>query len=150
MAVQIQFGNSVLTDNSEVPGTGQTVAELLSIGYTTDDITAMLENAAASGLIQAPGYEAPTTYGPMPVRQPTVAINLPSVQSTSVAAPAGLLPGPAPRVTVPSAASSVTSFFTGSSLISGLPNWAVLGIGLIGAPILLNMVTGASGGRRRR
>jgi hypothetical protein len=54
-----------------------------------------------------------------------------------------LAPGPAPRVTAPAASSSISSFFTGSNLVAGIPNMVVIGIGLVA----LTMLTG--GGRRR-
>jgi len=59
-----------------------------------------------------------------------------------------LTPGPSPRVGVPLSSSIPGSFglwFGNSSLISGVPNWAVAGMVLVGA-----MVLGGGGGRRRR
>jgi len=68
-----------------------------------------------------------------------------NISPTQVTQP--LTPGPAPRVVAPSAASSptsVTSFFTGSTLMAGIPNVVVLGLGILGLTLL------AGGGGRKR
>lgn len=62
---------------------------------------------------------------------------------TKVAA-ATLAPGPAPRVSVPVAPTSV---LTSSSIIKGVPDIAVLGIGAV---LAFSLIGGLSGGRRRR
>jgi hypothetical protein len=61
-----------------------------------------------------------------------------------------LLPGPAPRIsTTPapstSSVNSALNWFTGATLISGVPNLAVIGGGLL----VLSLI-GGMGGRRRR
>ena len=53
--VSIPFGSSTLGPGDVVPGTGQTVQELLDIGYTPADISSILEQGAAAGLVTAPG-----------------------------------------------------------------------------------------------
>jgi hypothetical protein len=61
---------------------------------------------------------------------------------------AGLTPGPAPRVptTGPGSLSSMTAWFTSSTLVSGIPNWLVLG----GGTLALSMLAGSLGGGKRR
>lgn len=58
-------------------------------------------------------------------------------------------PGPANRVSVPLSLQipgSVGMFFTNSTIISGIPNFAVIG----GGVILISMMGGMFGGKRRR
>jgi hypothetical protein len=54
----------------------------------------------------------------------------------SGALPALLAPGPAPRVTVPVAPTSLTSLLTGSSIIPGVSNLLILGGGLLAVVLL--------------
>lgn len=58
-----------------------------------------------------------------------------------------LPPGPAPRVNVPLTASSVPMYLTNSTLIAGLPNWAVFAGLFLGVTMLPSLL---SGGKRRR
>jgi hypothetical protein len=110
-------------------------------------------------------------YGPTPqyAPAPTVSVPKPSgspVYSTvgpygtidpiltaaysgnSVSSPGGLQPGPSPRVNVPLSPSSAGMWLSNSSLIGGLPNWLVLGAGVLAVPLLGSLLGG--GGRRRR
>jgi hypothetical protein len=57
-----------------------------------------------------------------------------------------LPPGPAPRTNVPLTSSSLPMYLTNSTLISGLPNWAVFGLGFVA----LTVLPGMFGGKRRR
>jgi hypothetical protein len=60
---------------------------------------------------------------------------------------AGLSPGPSPRVNVPlGAPGSIQLWLTGSTILSGIPNWATLA----GAALGISLLTGALGGRGRR
>lgn len=141
MSVMIPYGSMFLRETDEVPGTGQTVADLLSAGYTPDDISALLESGAAAGLIPVPGPSV--QYGPQ--LAPPVSSTLPQVTQQALST---LLPGPSPRIsTVPAQSSinSALSWFTGSSLITGIPNFVLLGAGFVLLPMLFG-----GGGRRRR
>ena len=71
-------------------------------------------------------------------------------QPNTVSSSGTLPPGPSPRVNVPLAPSSVGMFLTNSSLITGVPNWIVLGGGLLAIPLLGSLVGGGGGRRRRR
>ena len=85
--------------------------------------------ASAASIAAAEGIPAPTT-----------------------GVPAGLPPGPSPRIaTTPAASSSLSvnsalSWFTSSSLISGIPNFAILAGGLLA----VSVIGGMGSGRRRR
>lgn len=71
-------------------------------------------------------------------------------QPNTVSSSGTLPPGPSPRVNVPLAPSSVGMFLTNSSLITGVPNWIVLGGGLLTIPLLGSLIGGGGGRRRRR
>ncbi len=98
---------------------------------------------------------------------PTVSVPKPPTSSTGVLSPyqtygsifnqpntvssvSTLPPGPAPRVNVPltSSPSSIGLFLSNSSLIGGIPNWLVIGGGVLAIPLLGGLLGG--GGRRRR
>lgn len=106
----------------------------------------------------APGAGPSVPFGPQPTPE-TIAINQlvaagymrdPNLPGTTTAvSPQGLPPGPAPRVNVPLSTKSFGQFFTGSTLLAGIPNWAVLSGVLIGTSIVAGML-GGGGGRRRR
>lgn len=59
------------------------------------------------------------------------------------------LPQTGASASVSAALASVGSWFSGSTLIAGVPNMAVLGIGIVGLVIVSSMASGKSGRRRR-
>jgi hypothetical protein len=58
-----------------------------------------------------------------------------------------LMPGPSPRVNVPLSSSSFGMFLTNSTLVAGIPNWALVAGGLLAIPLFGSLF---GGGRRRR
>lgn len=83
------------------------------------------------------------TFGPYGTLDPTAAPNTVSSSGT-------LPPGPSPRVNVPLSPSSFGMWFSNSSLITGVPNWLVLGGGLLAIPLIGGLIGGGGGRRRRR
>lgn len=84
-----------------------------------------------------------STVGPYGTIDPYLTASGNTVSSSGT-----LPPGPSPRVNVPLSPSSAGMFLTNSSLIGGLPNWLVLGAGVLAVPLLGSLLGG--GGRRRR
>ena len=82
-------------------------------------------------------------YNYQPYVSPTPA---PGVVSQIASALTSAPSRPSPTVAVPLSMSSIGMFFTGSTLISGIPNIAVLA----GGAIALSLVTGMLSGKRRR
>jgi len=136
---------------------GDDSADLLGAGFNSLQINQIMALHASGALSDAgyqiitSGFVAPGDLADFLAADP----GAPAESNTHVSIPGGagisptqvtqpLTPGPAPRVMAPTAQSSVTSFFTASSLIGGIPNMVVLGVGLLA----LTMLSG-SGGRRR-
>jgi hypothetical protein len=61
--------------------------------------------------------------------------------------PGTLPPGPSPRVNVPLAPTSVGMWLSNKTILSGVPNWLVLGGGVLAIPLIGGLL---EGGRRRR
>jgi hypothetical protein len=71
-------------------------------------------------------------------------------QPNTVSSSGTLPPGPSPRVNVPLSPSSFGMFLSNSSLMTGIPNWLVIGGGLLAIPLLGSLIGGGGGRRRRR
>ena len=111
----ISVGGKIYGANDVVFGTGQTVAQLVTKGYREADIATMIAAGEAANAGAASG--------------------------------GGLPPGPSPRIsTTPQSGGSLNSimnWFTDSSLISGVPNFALIAGGLFALSMF------GSGKRRR-
>jgi len=94
----------------------------------------------------APSVSVPSTGIVSPYQTYGSIYNQPNTVSSSGTLP----PGPSPRVNVPLSPSSFGMFLTNSSLVTGVPNWIVLGGGLLAIPLLGSLVGGGGGRRRRR
>lgn len=123
---------------NEVPGTGQTMQDLLNIGYTPAQIQSMIETPAATAAPPAGGAGGSRGGGgssggggggggaPTP-KAPAASPLAPKLPSNLLQS---LLPGPSPRVSsVPT--SGAGSFLTASSMMPGVPNWALIAGGLV-------------------
>lgn len=130
---------------------------------TEDNVTPVQPDYGSTSTHGFPDYGGSPQYAPAP------SVSVPKPPSSGVLSPyqtygsiynqpntvpsAGTLPpGPAPRVNVPltSSPSSIGLFLSNSSLISGIPNWLVIGGGVLAIPLLGGLLGGGGGRRRRR
>ena len=120
---------------------------LLSLGFNSLQIQQIL-TAHASGALSDAGYNQIVSGNVSPDALADYMAADPGATETSAAhiavsnVNAPLVPRPSPSVSIP--ATSFGAWFQQATLIGGLPNWAVLGVGLVGLTLLTTM-----GGRRR-
>lgn len=123
---------------------------LLSLGFNSMQIQQIMATHASGALSDA-GYQAIVSGFISPDQLLDFLNADPGAQDTSAAhiavsnVNAPLVPRPSPSVGVPtSSMASFGTWFNQATLIGGLPNWAVLGIGVVAVTLLTSM-----GGRRR-
>lgn len=115
-SVPTAAGVKTFQSDDEIPGTGQTLADLRAAGLSDSDLTAIVQQYVGA---------------PSATSAPSIAVSNVNAQ---------LVPRPSPSVAVPT--SSLGSWFTESTLISGLPNWTLLAVGVVALTLF-------TGGRRR-
>jgi len=131
---------------------GDDSGTMLSLGFNGLQIQ-QITSAHQSGALSDAGYQAIVSgfispdelvdflaADPGAAPTPTQVQRPSTVIGPSTVPTAQLAPGAAPRVTY---TQPLSTFFTGSTLIAGIPNMVVLGFGLLAIPLLL-------GGRGRR
>lgn len=137
----------------DIPGDNQL---LLGLGFNSLQIQQIM-SAHASGALSDAGYNAlvsgfvsPNQLVGFLEQDPGAPAGPPALPPTSVPQPppGQLPPGPAPRVSAYPTGAGPGQWFSSSSMIQGLPNWAVLAGALLGLPLVINLISG-SGGRRR-
>jgi len=133
-----------------------------ALGQAIDPSTGIIADVQLGPEDIPPDYIDPNiTYGPgsgAPTMAPAPSVSVPkpptvpgfTFPSTTVRDlyPQGLPPGPSPRVNVPLSPSSAGLFLKSSTLVSGIPNWALVAGAVLAIPLLGGLVGG--GGRRRR
>jgi hypothetical protein len=142
------FGHSMVAWRGGMAGLNN--SDMLSMGFNSMQIQ-QIEALHASGALSDVGYQiiqngfvSPGDLADFLAADPgapqTTSGNAVPIASNISPTQAGqLTPGPAPRVAAPS---SISSFFTGSTLIAGIPNMVVLGLAVLVLPMLV-------GGKRR-
>jgi len=121
------------TPNDPTCGSPLTAEQPYSYGQSTAATNAQLINAAINP-------SSPGNIQYLPTTIPSSTVGVPAVNVT-------LAPGPAPRVNIPVTPTYSTpssSIFTASTIIKGIPDIAVFGLGAVA---LMSLV---GGGRRRR
>lgn len=119
---------------------------LLSLGFNSLQIQQIIA-AHASGALSDAGYNQIVSGNVSPDALADYMAADPGATETSAAhiavsnVNAPLMPRPSPSVAVPT---SFGAWFQQATLIGGLPNWAVIGVGLVGLTLLTSI-----GGRRR-
>jgi hypothetical protein len=146
------FGHPIVAWRNGMAGLGDDSSTFLSLGFNSLQIQ-QIQALHASGALSDAGYQAlvsgfisPNDLADFLAADP----GAPQTSNASVLMPTGgsptqvnqLAPGPAPRVAIPTSMLSLSTFFTGSSLIAGIPNIVVLGLALLALPML-------AGGRKR-
>ena len=136
-------GNSV----TNLGNLGDDNSTLLSLGFNSLQIQQIMA-AHASGALSDAGYNQIVSGNVSPDNLADYMAADPGATETSAShiavsnVNAPLVPRPSPSVMVPS---SFGSWFQQASLIGGLPNWAVIGVGLVA----LTLLSSGFGGRRR-
>jgi hypothetical protein len=144
------YGHSVVAWNRRGLGLlGDDSATFLGIGFNSLQIQQIVQ-AHQSGALSDAGYQAlvsgfisPDDLSDFLAADPGAPQSVAAPRPGTTVAPTSpniqLAPGATPRVAYTS-----TSFFTQSSLLSGVPNWAVMA----GAVVLASVLGGSLKGRR--
>lgn len=136
------------------PSVMNDTAAMQNQGYSPEQISQVLA-AHASGALSDAGYNAiisgfvsaDNLAGFLDQDPGAPAVRSLPQTSVPMRPPGQLPPGPAPRVSYPPS-SSAFSWFSQSTLLTGIPNWGVLAGAVIVLPLIGNIIAG--GGRRRR